>query len=100
MYTIDLNDQTQLTKENVARLIGSENDDRNWQLRVRLNGVAYLSDIVGNLELDGLAFRLETWIQGNSYVGVPASEDDTWVETVYQLLKENWPKPKAALVDW
>ncbi|MBT9161089.1 MAG: hypothetical protein DDT26_02388 [Dehalococcoidia bacterium] len=100
MFTIDLNDPKQFTKVNVARLIGSEDDDQHWQLRVRDSGVAYLSDVVGNNELEGLTFRIETWAAGNDYVGKAAASDEAWVDTVYKILKESWPNPTSTLIDW
>ncbi len=99
MFTIDLNDPSQLTQENVSKLIGSVTDDRHWQLRVREDGIAYLSDVVGNNQLDGLAFRLETWCASNGHVGFQAAHDKSWVNEVYRDLKQNWPKPKDSLVD-
>ncbi len=76
MFTIDLNDPAQFTRKNVARLVGSVVDTQHWQLRVRKDGVAYLSDIVGNRSLESTAFRLETWIAGNNYVGFQAEHDE------------------------
>ena len=100
MLTIDLNDPKQLTRENVAKLIGSVVDTQHWQLRVTKQGVAYLSDIVGGYELENLAFRLETWCAGNGYVGFQAAHDPRWVEEVYKDLTENWPNPKSSLIDF
>lgn len=99
-FTIDLKVPKQVTAANVARLLRSKDDSAHRQVRVTTDGIAYLSDVVGNNELVGLAFRLETWIQGNGYVGKEASLDEDWVKTVLELLRENWPKPKANLVDW
>lgn len=99
-FRIDLKDSAQLTHANVARLLGSRDDSQHRQLRVSKDGIAYVSDIVGNNAVEGLAFRLETWVQGNGYVGLTASMDEAWVGTVQEMLSENWPKPKATLVDW
>jgi hypothetical protein len=98
-FTIDLNDPTQLTLDNVRKLIASEDDSKTWQLRVTDSGIAYLSEAVGLHALDGLAFRLETWHAGNDYVGQRAASDDSWVAGIYRVLKENWPKPKASYID-
>jgi hypothetical protein len=99
MHTIDLNDPAQVTLENVALLLASVNDDRNWQLRTTVQGIAYLSETVGNLELDGLAFRLETWLAGNGYVGTAASQDQDWVGRVLEVLQRNWPNPAGSFID-
>jgi len=100
MLTIDLKDPQQLTRENVAKLIGSQLDTKDWQLCVTKDGVAYLSDIVGTEDVDGLAFRLETWCAGNNYVGFQAAHDPHWVEQVFRDLSENWPEAKDTLVDF
>lgn len=99
MITIDLKDPSQLTRENVAALIGSVLDTKNWQLRVTRDGIAYLSDVVGADDIGNLAFRLETWCAGNSYVGFQAAHDDSWVGRVFNDLSENWPNPKSSYID-
>lgn len=98
--TIDLNDPEQFTAENVAKLIGSKDDSEHRQVRVTKEGIAYLSDVVGNIAVEGLAFRLETWTYGKGYVGQDAAQDEEWVETVLEQLREHWPKPRETFVDW
>ena len=95
MLKIDLNDPSQFTRENVARLIGSVLDTQHWQLRVTKDGIAYLSDIVGSENIVGLAFRFETWCAHNNYVGFQAAHDSNWVDHVFQDLKDNWPNPSS-----
>ncbi|WP_341708111.1 hypothetical protein [Halopseudomonas sp.] len=97
---IDLNDPTQFTKKRVSELIGSVTDNQHWQLRVTKDGIAFLSDVVGNQNTDDLAFRLETWCAGNNYVGFQAAHDEAWVNQVHKDLEENWPKPKSTLIDY
>jgi hypothetical protein len=99
MFTIDLNDPAQVTRENVTRLLASVGDEQDWQLRVTSQGIAYLSSAIGNLEIEGLAFRLESWLAGNSYVGADASQDQEWVGRVLGVLQNNRPTPSAALID-
>ena len=96
---IDLSIPGALTEASVAALLASVSDDRNWQLRVSELGLAELSEAVGNDDMKGLRFRLETWIRGNSYVGPQAAADPKWVAQVYQDLKENWPNPKSPVID-
>jgi hypothetical protein len=98
MYPIDLNDPTQFTRENVAKLIGSVLDTQNWQLRVTKQGIAYLSDVTGSRDIDGLAFRFETWCARNNYVGFQAAHDANWVEQVFTDLKANWPNPTDSYI--
>jgi hypothetical protein len=100
MFTIDLNDPHQFTRENVAKLIGSQLDTQNWQLRVTKQGIAYLSSITGSRDIDALAFRFETWGFGNNYVGFQAAHDERWVNQVFEDLTENWPSPKDSLIDF
>lgn len=97
---INLNDPREFTRENVAKLIGSVLDTQHWQLRVRVDGIAYMSDAVGNQEHDGLAFRFETWCSGNNYVGFQAEHDKEWVDRVFRALKANWPTPTSSYIDY
>lgn len=87
-------------KEDVRGLIGSKDDSKHRQLRVTKDGIAYLSDVVGNRELDEILFRLETWDAGNDYVGHEASMDEKWVTRVYNALRKNWPKPSSSYIDF
>jgi hypothetical protein len=99
MFTINLNDPAQLSRENVAKLIGSQLDTQNWQLRVSKQGIAFLSAIVGSLDLEDVAFRFETWGVGNNYVGFQAAHDEKWVDEIYNDLLKNWPNPQASFID-
>ena len=96
---IDLTNPTALTLDTVRALLSSKDDSQHRQLRVTKGGVAYLSDTVGGKDVDDLAFRFETWIAGNRYVGAEAAADDKWVKTVFHDLKENWPDPKSTFID-
>jgi len=97
---INLNDPEDFTKEKVRELIRSGDDSTHTQLRVTKNGIAFLSKVVGGEDIEDLAFRLETMVRGNSYVGADAAKDDKWVEDVYNTLKENWPNPKSTYIDF
>ena len=57
---IDLNDPKQFTRDNVKILIASKDDSVHRRLRVDSNGIAYISNDVGNINIKNLAFRLET----------------------------------------
>ncbi len=95
--SIDLNQP--FTTEDVKQLIASKDDSAHRQLRVTDLGIAFLSDDYGNLEIDGLAFRLETWLAGNSYTGTKAAEDQAWVKSVENVLRANWPNPTSTYID-
>lgn len=96
---IYLNNPLDFTIQNVATLIASKDDSEHRQLRVTNAGIAYLSDIVGNQNITGLAFRLETWCAGNNYVGIAASQDNDWVSRIYNVLELNWPNPTDTYID-
>jgi hypothetical protein len=97
---IDLTDPSSFTLAAVRALIASKDDSRNRQLRVTKRGIAYLSDEVGNRNIDDLAFRFETWNAGNGYCGAKAASDAKWVKEVFDDLKENWPNPKSTYIDF
>lgn len=97
---IDLKDPSALTVESVRLLLASKDDSVHRQLRVTTDGFAFLSDVVGNRELEGILFRFETWDPGNSYCGPEAAADDRWVQQVYNDLKKHWPNPAASYIDF
>lgn len=96
---IDLNDPDQFTLEQVRRLITSGNGSRHTQLRVNRAGQAWLSEVVGGQQLEGLKFRLETWAAGSGCVGPAAAEDERWVQQVFKALRDNWPEPASDYID-
>lgn len=96
---IDLNDPAQLTPEQVRQLLKAGNDCIHNQLRVTRGGTAYLSQVTGGRELDGLLFRLETWAAGSGCVGPESADDERWVQQVYNVLRNNWPKPASDYID-
>lgn len=99
-FIIDLKDPEQLTPAHVARLIGCRDDTQHREVRVTKDGIAYLSDVVGNLETGNLAFGLGVWVSGNGYVGLEAARDETHVARVLKVLRENWPTPTGDVNDW
>lgn len=98
--TIDLNNPDDFTIENVKKMIASKDDSKNRQIRVNKKGLAYISDEVGNINVEDLAFRFETLMSGNGYTGIEASNDERYVLGVFNHLKENWPNPKASYIDY
>ncbi|WPR76019.1 hypothetical protein [Algoriphagus sp. NG3] len=96
---INLNDPKEFTVENVRTLIASEDDTVHTQFRVTKDGFLFLSQDVGNRNLEGIVFRLETNGAFNGYVGENASMDDSWVTRVFNVVNENWPKPKFPYCD-
>ncbi|MDD0974917.1 hypothetical protein [Pseudomonas fontis] len=96
---IDLNDPQQLTLDNVRLLLASASGGVHNQLRVNRAGEAWLSQVVGGREIDGLLFRLETWAAGSGCVGEVAAADERWVLQVFNVLKNNWPTPASDYID-
>jgi hypothetical protein len=96
---IDLNNPEQFTLEAVRSMLGAGSNAVHNQLRVNRSGVAWLSQVVGGRELEGLAFRLETWAAGSGCVGEQAAADERWVLQVFNVLQANWPKPSSDYID-
>jgi hypothetical protein len=87
------------TTADVANLLASQSDTQNWQLRVTSTGIADLSSTVGASNIAGLAFRLETWLAGNGYVGAKAAADPSFVARIEKVLRANWPNPSSTYID-
>lgn len=99
MPQINLNIPGELSLESLAALIASKDDSAHRQLRVTNQGIAYLSDDVGAKNIDGLAFRYETWSAGTDCVGKHASKDLQFIQALYDSLKSNWPTPSDTYID-
>lgn len=97
---IDLKDPKALTLDNVRQFVASKDDSQDRQLRVTTNGIAFISDDVGNTNLVDILFRFETWLLGNGYCGAEAAADGAHVREIYEDLKANWPNPKDSIIDW
>lgn len=96
---IDLNDKNALTVKSVKDLIASKDDTKNRQLRVSKRGVLYLSDQVGNENLADVKFQFETFLAGNGYTGLIASQDDAFVRRIFIAVKKNWESGYDGHVD-
>jgi hypothetical protein len=96
---IDLKDPASLTFENVRILLASKDDSENRQLRISDAGEAYLSDDVGNLNLQGVKTQFETWIAGNDYCGANAAADEQYVEEIFNDLRVAWDRRLTGLID-
>jgi hypothetical protein len=95
---IDLNKP--FSTADVSALLSSKDDTAHRQLRVTSQGLAYLSDEVGADNISGLAFRLETWIAGNGYVGNSAASDVSFVASIESVLRNNWPNPTSSYIEF
>jgi len=87
------------TDADIAKLIGSVVDDRDWRLEVGADGVASLVDKTAHPTDDAydnqLHCFLETWMQGTDFVGPSAAGDKDLVGKVAKALRENYPTLKG-----
>lgn len=93
MSSLDLN--TDWTVADLAALIASVTDDRDWRLEVGKDGIARLNDISANpnsTEYDsGLHCFLETWSAGTDFVGPGAAGDKSLMGKIAKGLRDNYP---------
>lgn len=88
MYVINFND-TEIMEEDVARIIASDDDSQNSQIRVSKDGRVYVEHVLfGEERLKGVLFRSETLCEGNGYLGPEAAEDPEYVREEYEKLKQ------------
>lgn len=94
---VDLN--TQWTDADIASLIGSVVDDRDWRLEVSKDGIASLADKTANptgSDYDeGLHGFFETWMSGTDFVGPSAAGDKELVGKIASALRANYPALKG-----
>jgi hypothetical protein len=87
------------TDADIAALIGSVSDDRDWRLEVDADGVADLRDKTANPTGpdydETLHCFLEIWMQGTDFVGPSAAGDKGLVGKIANALRENYPTLKA-----
>lgn len=80
-----------ITISDLKELIANGDDRHDNQIRVTKDGQVFLSqDIVGADNIENIAFRFESFDAGNDYVGQQASEDDEFINGLYNALKQNW----------
>jgi hypothetical protein len=95
--TLDLN--SSWTDAELAKLLSSVSDDRDWRLEVDAKGVASLADKTAHptgADYDEtLHCFLETWMEGTDFVGPSAAGDKTLVGKIAQALRENYPALKG-----
>ena len=85
--------------DQVRALFASADDSTDSQLRVTEDGIAFISSKIASDDTAGFALRLESFMAGNGYVGLKASEDDRWMKEMLNVLKKNWPNPTAEYLD-
>lgn len=78
----------------VAALLASVSDDRDWRLEVGKDGIASLHDMTVPTGADydaALHCFLEIWHQGTDFVGPSAASDKKLVSQIAQALRSNYP---------
>lgn len=96
---IDLNKPGALTLEAVVELLRSKDDSQNRQVRVSNTGIVYLSDDVGNQNLNDVVCRFETFCALNQYTGNTVKSSQDHVNWIYEELKR-WPNMKLSYIDF
>jgi len=91
--------KTDWTDADLAALIASVVDDRDWRLEVNAEGVAALADKTANptgADYDEtLHCFFETWMAGTDFVGPGAAGDKTLVGKLATALRNNYPALKG-----
>jgi hypothetical protein len=86
------------TDADLARMLASVIDDRDWRLEVSPEGIADLSDKTANPTGEDydetLHCYFETWMKGTDFVGPSAAGDKTLVGKLATALRENYPTLK------
>lgn len=87
------------TDADLARLLASQIDDRDWRLEVAADGTASLVDKTANPTGpdydETLHCFFETWMAGTDFVGPGAASDKTLVGKIAKALRENYPVLKG-----
>lgn len=83
------------TDAEVAALLGSVEDDRDWRLEVDAQGIASLQDKTSSptdaAYDETLHCFFELWHQGTDFVGPSAASDKQLVGTIARALRANYP---------
>jgi hypothetical protein len=82
------------SEADIAALLASVADDRDWRLEVDLAGIASLHDMTQptGVEYDrGMHCFFELWSQGTDYVGPGAAGDKKLVAKIAAKLRANYP---------
>lgn len=92
MKVVDL--KSEWSEADVAALLASVKDDRDWRLEVDPQGLLTLHDmsVPTGLAYDGtLHCFFEMWSQGTDYVGPGAASDKKLVAKISAKLRANYP---------
>jgi hypothetical protein len=83
------------TDTDVAKLLSSVEDDRDWRLEVDKEGLVSLQDKTahptGAAYDEALHCYFELWQQGTDFVGPSAAGDKQLVASIANALRKNYP---------
>ena len=83
------------SEADVAKLLASVEDDRDWRLEVDGNGMVSLKDKTEHptdaTYDQALHCYFELWHQGTDFVGPSAASDKQLVNTIANALRKNYP---------
>lgn len=97
MYYLDL--KADYDTAAVRELLASKDDSELRQLRVTYQGLAYISDDVGNINEESVFFRFPIWSRGAGYSGIEASRDNEYVAKMERALRDNWPVQRSSYLE-
>lgn len=91
--TLDL--KADWTDAEIATVIASVADDRDWRLEVSTEGIAFLHDM--SEPTDGeydetLHCYFELWTGGSDFVGPAAARDKIFISKLAEGLRKNYPQ--------
>ena len=89
-----------LTTEQLADIIASGDDSKRNQIRIKKDGTIFLSTIVGNSALDGIAGRFETFDANNGYVGKEVAHNQEYIKRLYFAIQGWIEQPKSYIDIW
>ena len=90
--------KSEWTDADLAKVLGSVKDNKDWRLEVNADGVAFLHDMASAPGADydnSLHCYFETWMQGTDFVGPSAASDKEHVGKIAKALRENYPELKS-----
>lgn len=87
-----------LTLEQLTDLVASGDDTKRNQIRIKEDGTIFLSTVVGNNGLDGIAGRFETFDANNGYVGQTAAANQEYIKRLYLTIR-HWIDQPTPYVD-
>lgn len=101
---IDLNNPKDFTFANVRKLLASGNAEIDMEVRVTEDGVAFLSEVTGPEQMEGISFRIGDIAMNagdGDFIGraAKAATDDKLVDQVFRTLKKYWSNPGSTCVD-